>query len=319
MGNINCRDSQCNNPPNEEINCINSTTAKPNQPSNQPPIITAERYLPLDTPTQNNNDTLTILTPTKNKSIDFSQYESNNSNNNNNNLLTDSEPQQMISQQQSSIGSLTPIRKQSTMKHSEGRKMPLEVIDEINGEMMNVNTYEAYPTQKTNANQKSSKTYITASSISSEKKPPHVYKKKDWRDMKITSIIPEEKLLNAGKNDILFQGEFYKFTKENDIKKIDATSKYLILTRSELRIYRSKEIVLHMLSPLQRISLFNISQCDIISVADNKYMKNLCKYNFCIEFITVNGMKIDADDKLSINSTHQLDNSLYKKSKRLLR
>lgn len=313
MGNINCKDSHCSNPQNEEINCLSSSITKPDQPLEQVPEMNQERGLSLEIPIQNNNNPPTLLTPIQNKSIDFSQYDTNN------NPITESGPHQIVtlSLPQSSIGSLTPIRKQSTMKHSEGRKMPLEVIDEINGEMINVNTYEAIPPQNQIVNQNTYEAYKTSPSISSKKKTFAFTKKKNWKEMKITSIIPEEKLQNAGKNDILFQGEFYKFTKENDIKKIDATSKYLILTRSELRIYRSKEIVLHMLSPLQRISLFNISQCDIINVPNNKKLKNLCRYNFCIQFITVNGMKIDSDDKLSTNSSHRLENSFYKNSKQL--
>ena len=78
------------------------------------------------------------------------------------------------------------------------------------------------------------------------------------------------------------------------------------MTRSELRIYRSKEAMLYMKNPLQRISLFNISQCDIITLPQIKNLytniKNLMKYNFYVQQITINGMKIESDEKNSENN-----------------
>ena len=58
-----------------------------------------------------------------------------------------------------------------------------------------------------------------------------------------------------------------------------------------------------MKNPLQRISLFNISQCDVITEKkikeEYKNVKQLCKFNFCVQYITINGMKIEADEKMN--------------------
>lgn len=215
----------------------------------------------------------------------------------------------------------TPIpssihRNKSIKKGAKTRKMPLEVIDEINGEVINKTRNEYNIMVNPNQMYKYCKTKGMNYALNGLYKKPSYKdigkKKKSWRDLNITEILPKEMLYI--KNDIfILQAEFLIFSKDNDIKRIAANYKYLILTRSELRIYRSKEAMLYMKNPLQRISLFNISQCDVITEKkikeEYKNVKQLCKFNFCVQYITINGMKIEADEKM--NESKEVKN-IYK-------
>ena len=215
----------------------------------------------------------------------------------------------------------TPIpssihRNKSIKKGAKTRKMPLEVIDEINGEVINKSRNEYNIMVNPNQMYKYCKTKGMNYALNGLYKKPSYKdigkKKKSWRDLNITEILPKEMLYI--KNDIIIlQAEFLIFSKDNDIKRIAANYKYLILTRSELRIYRSKEAMLYMKNPLQRISLFNISQCDVITEKkikeEYKNVKQLCKFNFCVQYITINGMKIEADEKM--NESKEVKN-IYK-------
>lgn len=215
----------------------------------------------------------------------------------------------------------TPIpssihRNKSIKKGAKTRKMPLEVIDEINGEVINKSRNEYNIMVNPNQMYKYCKTKGMNYALNGLYKKPSYKdigkKKKSWRDLNIAEILPKEMLYI--KNDIIIlQAEFLIFSKDNDIKRIAANYKYLILTRSELRIYRSKEAMLYMKNPLQRISLFNISQCDVITEKkikeEYKNVKQLCKFNFCVQYITINGMKIEADEKM--NESKEVKN-IYK-------
>ena len=215
----------------------------------------------------------------------------------------------------------TPIpssihRNKSIKKGAKTRKMPLEVIDEINGEVINKSRNEYNIMVNPNQMYKYCKTKGMNYALNGLYKKPSYKdigkKKKSWRDLNIAEILLKEMLYI--KNDIIIlQAEFLIFSKDNDIKRIAANYKYLILTRSELRIYRSKEAMLYMKNPLQRISLFNISQCDVITEKkikeEYKNVKQLCKFNFCVQYITINGMKIEADEKM--NESKEVKN-IYK-------
>ena len=213
-------------------------------------------------------------------------------------------------------GSFSNPQKPGTMhrnkflKKAKARKMPLEVIDEINGEIINRNQKDYNIMKNQNqlykyCNMRGMKFNLNES-YDKQSFKDIINKKKTWRDININYILPKEILLSTNENDFIFQGDFLIFTKTNDIRKSLPNLKCLIMTRSELRIYRSKEAMLYMKNPLQRISLFNISQCDIITLPQIKNLytniKNLMKYNFYVQQITINGMKIESDEKNSENN-----------------
>lgn len=202
------------------------------------------------------------------------------------------------------------------LKKANARKMPLEVIDEINGEIINKDQEDYNIMKKQNQLYKycNMKGINFNSNESYEKQSfkDIINKKRTWRDININYILPKEILLSTNENDFIFQGDFLIFTKANDISKTPPNLKFLIMTRSEIRIYRSKETMLYMKNPLQRISLFNISQCDFITLPQIKNLytniKNLMNYNFYVQQITINGMKIESDEKNSENNNVMREN-----------
>lgn len=202
------------------------------------------------------------------------------------------------------------MHRNTFLKKAKARKMPLEVIDEINGEIINRNQKDYNIMKNQNqlykyCNMRGMKFNLNES-YEKQSFKDIINKKRTWRDININYILPKEILLSTNENDFIFQGDFLIFTKTNDISKSPPNLKCLIMTRSELRIYRSKEAMLYMKNPLQRISLFNISQCDIITLPQIKNLytniKNLMKYNFYVQQITINGMKIESDEKNSENN-----------------
>ena len=122
------------------------------------------------------------------------------------------------------------------------------------------------------------------------------YKKKEiihWKKLNIKNIIPLEKITKVYDNTILLNGNFNVYSRETiPNKNLEITLRFIILTRSELKIYRSKEAKLFQKNPLRRISLFNISKCDLYTKnnpkINNKNLEN--KFNFFIELVTVNKM-----------------------------
>jgi hypothetical protein len=131
--------------------------------------------------------------------------------------------------------------------------------------------------------------------------------KNKWKQVKINDIIPFENLSKLDNKTILLNGIFHVFTKKNLTNKQETTIKYVALTKSEIRIYRSKESILFEKNPLIRISLFNISKCDIYC-NNNPNINNFALqgkniYKFFIESVTLNNM--ENDDKPIIIIRHK--------------
>ena len=107
----------------------------------------------------------------------------------------------------------------------------------------------------------------------------------------ISSIIPAYKLESSSQTDVFYQGELLKYSKNADYKYAHMlTYRYLIISRSELRIYRSKEIYLRMKSPLLTISIKNIIKVERTEIIELMNNKKKDYYSFYIEFFsTTNG------------------------------
>ena len=152
-----------------------------------------------------------------------------------------------------------------------------------------------------------------------EKNKNIITKKKNrcvhWKNINIINIIPLEKRTKVYDNTILLNGNFHVFSRETpQNKKLETTLRFIILTRSELKIYRSIEAKLFQKNPLRRISLFNISKCDLFTNNNSEINnKNLEFYfNFFIEFITVNKMVNNEDTYIHNENNYKHNNITYK-------
>lgn len=107
----------------------------------------------------------------------------------------------------------------------------------------------------------------------------------------ITSIIPSYKLESSSQTDVFYQGELLKYSKNADYKYAHMlTYRYLIISKSELRIYRSKEIFLRMKSPLLTISIKNIIKVERTEIIELMNNKKKDYYSFYIEYFSaING------------------------------
>ena len=145
--------------------------------------------------------------------------------------------------------------------------------------------------------------------ISNRKKSQNKNENK-WKQIKIKGVIPFEHLSKLDNKTILLNGIFHVFTKKNLTNKQETTIKYVALTKSEISIYRSKESILFEKNPLIRISLFNISKCDIYC-NNNPNINNFALqgkniYKLFIESITLNNM--ENDDKVKLIISHKTKN-----------
>ena len=138
---------------------------------------------------------------------------------------------------------------------------------------------------------------------------------KKLKNLNIINIIPLEKRTKVYDNTILLNGYFNVFSRKTfPNSKLETTLRFIILTRSELKIYRSLETKLFQKNPLRRISLFNISKCDLFTNDNSRIVhKNLeLNFNFFIEFITINKM-VNNDETLIIHhETNYKHNFNYK-------
>ena len=146
-----------------------------------------------------------------------------------------------------------------------------------------------------------------------------------WRKTKIKDIISLDQLSKLNNKIIILNNIFKVFTKKNSSNKLETTIKYVALTKSEIRIYRSKESILFEKNPLIRIPLFNIYKCDLYK-NDNPYINNISLkgkniYNFYIELKNLNNMK-NEDKSLELNHLKKFENenrnnSFQKKKKKI--
>ncbi len=176
--------------------------------------------------------------------------------------------------------------------------------------------------------------YYKNKNMKTEKKEKNNKKKEiiHWKKLNIKNIIPLEKITKVYDNTILLNGNFNVYSRETiPNKNLETTLRFIILTRSELKIYRSKEAKLFQKNPLRRISLFNISKCDLYtknnSKINNKNLEN--KFNFFIELVTVNKMVNNDENSIihheklykikynykNIYSNNKINNSQKRKKK----
>jgi hypothetical protein len=140
-------------------------------------------------------------------------------------------------------------------------------------------------------------------------------KKENWMLLNIQDFIPLELLLNKKESTILLQSEFLLTSKKNYYEKITPNIKYITLTHSEIKIYRSKEIFYRLKNPLVRLSLFNINKCNVFNKNNNKKYK-LLNHSFFIEFQTLNFMERsvrNSNNRLFTNTNINIDHRKPKK------
>ena len=108
------------------------------------------------------------------------------------------------------------------------------------------------------------------------------------------SGIPASKIENKENEDFLLQSEFYRVNcnKKTITKISEAYPNYLVLTFNSIKIYRSKEHFLYGRTPLTILPFSALGLCDVINVNETSFknIKNVFKYNFCIE---INKEKIE--------------------------
>ena len=195
----------------------------------------------------------------------------------------------------------------SQRKNIDGRKSPLEIIDESRGEtnlndFLNDNKY-----LRTEISVPSSSRKINASFNSASLYKRYNYsikKEKNWNTLTIFDCIPASKIENKENEDFLLQSEFYRVNcnKKTITKISEAYPNYLVLTFNSIKIYRSKEHFLYGRTPLTILPFSALALCDVINVNETSFknIKNVFKYNFCIE---INKEKIQSQngDQSAIN------------------
>lgn len=81
-----------------------------------------------------------------------------------------------------------------------------------------------------------------------------------WKNLLITNVIPEKKLLSDFDDEIMYQGIVQKFTAgANKNSKATYIDKFCLLTKREFKCYKSKETFLKLQNPSYRINLENIA------------------------------------------------------------
>lgn len=181
----------------------------------------------------------------------------------------------------------------SQKKILDGRKCPLEIIDESNGEtnlndFLNDNNKYLRTEISVPSSSRKNNASFRSHSISVYKRYNYSIKKeKNWNSLTIFDCIPYSKIQNKENEDFLLQAEFYRVNcNKNTITKItEAYSNYLVLTFNSIKIYRSKEHFLYGRAPLTIIPFSALALCDVINVNETSFrnIKNVFKYNFCIE------------------------------------
>lgn len=112
----------------------------------------------------------------------------------------------------------------------------------------------------------------------------------NWRDINITSLIGENKLLNASPSkklillfldQILFQGELKKLinTQITVSANQQYSSKFCVLTKSEFLYFKSKEQFISLLNPLFTTEIFKIKEIERFYLESN-FNKNVKKKYF---------------------------------------
>lgn len=166
-------------------------------------------------------------------------------------------------------------------------KTYLETISENNNEYTCGSKENSH---NINSKQKSHLTHNTHNSSGKSKVPLIQFSSKKNKFLNkqqkysIETLIPMDKI--SKENEILFKGVLLKYSKNADYKfAYLITSRFLILTKDELRIYRSKELYLRLKSPLMIIKLRNVLRVEKTEVLElNKKSKEY--FSFFIEFFS---------------------------------
>lgn len=171
-------------------------------------------------------------------------------------------------------GKRSPPKRETSRSRSKNRKHDKNLNDESQISQVDdkqVNQSNAIIQSNNKAN--TARTKINKDSV------------RNWRNINITSIISENKLLNAGDSkfqillldDVLFQGEIRKFM-NHQIKTHASqmyTIRFCVVTRTELKYYKSKESFLTMLKPLNIIPLFQIKE---VGLVPGKTVSKFCHF-----------------------------------------
>lgn len=167
----------------------------------------------------------------------------------------------------------------------EKKRKTLENFTPINIQLKSVNSTHSITSENKNAVKKSfnvNEETNTNTSIANSK-----VKKKEsaWKNILITTIIPESRLLSENKEEIMFQGMLDKFTPSQN-KKQNSTymPKFIICTKYEIKMYKSKETFLKMQNPSLKIPFNTIACSKRINLSTAKSNKsNKILFHFYIQ------------------------------------
>ena len=110
-------------------------------------------------------------------------------------------------------------------------------------------------------------------------------------NIKIEQLIPNSKLDSKDSNEIIYQGELLKYSKNTDYRFAHLlTYRYLLLTRNELKIYRSKEIFLHMKQPILSINLKNVIRVEKTEIVELLWQKKKNYSCFYLEYLSLSNI-----------------------------
>ena len=91
-----------------------------------------------------------------------------------------------------------------------------------------------------------------------------------WKNISISNVIPENKLLSNLDDEIMFQSVLDKFTAStNKRQKHTHIDKFCMINKKEFRCYKSKETFLTLQNPSQRILFENISNVKRLLIPEN--------------------------------------------------
>lgn len=222
--------------------------------------------------------------------------------------------------------------------------MPLEIINEQNGEGNTLNTQHMNNVSHTHHTRKSS-VHSDEKSYHDHSRKKHIFdpvsksadvvsRNKNLKlvdsDEKLNKLrnfdifknnLDSQKLLKMKRNDIILHGELFKLSTEKsiEVQSYAYTSKFCILTKSEFKYYNSKESYLHLMKPNLTFPLHSISEINFLneSFLKNIFIKklNIPKENGQIYHLYLKVLKNSSSNSNNINSlnvtsrTHKTDSS----------
>jgi len=157
---------------------------------------------------------------------------------------------------------------------------------------------------------------ITLQSIINGGKKTQIFAQK-LKEVDIFSLIPEQRFKEAKAEDILIQGELFKYTPPQIHFAHAYVAKYCVLTKTEFRYYKSKETFFRLGNPLMKLPIFSITYCDIFDPKNlnlSQHDKKKEMYTFSINLKKEGFVAFDTD-KSTLRSTmkqerHNKQNSI---------